>query len=204
MIEFGRLRRGAESKIKKSPREFIQSDLSPRERLIWADIPISPMRHAQNSFSKVLFGVPFFGFAVFWTYGASESLRDGTNVVTDWGSLLFPLFGVPFLLIGAGMLLSPFWAALEARWMIYAVTDQRLIIKQTFPMRRLRSWEISQVKSLTRLGPAEGPGDLMFAEVVRSDSENGDTTEQIGFLGIDNPKKLEDEIRKLRSETLRI
>ena len=201
MAMFGRSTRGNDSRIKMPTRDQIQSDLSPREKLIWSDNPISSFRHALGALPSALFGVPFFGFAVFWTYTASEPLRKSSNFEADGFSLFFPMFGIPFLLVGAGMLLSPLWAAIKARHMIYAVTDQRLIIKQTFPTYKLQSWKIGHIKSLTRLGPARGPGDLMFAEVVSYDGENGKTTKQIGFLGISDPKKLEDKIRKLQNVT---
>lgn len=199
MAKFGRSTGVHDSKVEMSPGDQIQPDLSPKEKLIWSDFPRSSLRHALSSLPSALFGIPFFGIAVFWTYLASEPLRKGLDFESNVSNLIFPMFGIPFILIGAGLLLSPLWAAIKARYTVYAVTDQRLIIKQTFPTSRLRSWEINHINSLTRSGPAKGPGDLFFAEDISFDSENGRTVKKVGFLGIDFPKKLEDEIRKLHN-----
>ena len=56
-----------------------------------------------------LFGIPFFGFAVFWTTMAEE-FSSGDDVLTN----IFPLFGIPFLVAGACMLLYPAWAYVDA------------------------------------------------------------------------------------------
>lgn len=200
MADFGRYRRISDTKFEKTPRGLIQPDIGPSERLLWADKPLSRMRHAQSLMPKALLGVPFLGFALFWTYSASGLLRQGPFPPEDWIDLFFPMFGIPFILVGAGMLLSPVWAAVRARWMIYAVTNKRLIIKQTFPLNKVRSWQISQIDTLDRRGPAEGIGDLIFAEEVRVNHLRGESIKKIGFWGIEDPKRLEDEIRKLQSE----
>ena len=40
-------------------------------------------------------------------------------------SICFPLFGLPFVLIGLGMLTAPHWAKRKALRTAYAVTDRR-------------------------------------------------------------------------------
>lgn len=187
-----------DSRNKMSPRDQIRPDLSPEEKLVWSDNPKSSLRHALRSLPIALFGIFFFGFAMFWTYLASEPLRNGFDLETNVSGLIFAMFGIPFILIGAGLLLSPLWAAIKARHTVYAVTDQRLIIKQTFPVSRLRSWEINKINSLTRAGAAEGPGDILFAEDISFNGEDGKTFEKVGFIGINDPKTLEDEIRRIQ------
>jgi hypothetical protein len=42
--------------------------------------------------------------------------------------VLFPLFGVPFVLIGLGMLAAPYWMRRKAQNTVYALTDKRALI----------------------------------------------------------------------------
>ncbi len=56
-----------------------------------------------------------------WTASSATSRTGGS-----W--LFFPLFGVPFLLIGLGMLAAPLWAYLRTRGTVYAVTEGRAVI----------------------------------------------------------------------------
>ncbi len=64
---------------------------------------MNPARMALKMIPMVLFGVLWTGFSVFWMWGAS-GFGQGDRI----GSL-FALFGLPFVLIGLGMLLSPFY-----------------------------------------------------------------------------------------------
>src|SRR5215467_11130527 len=66
------------------------------EKVLWWGKP-DPQKYAfRKAWYSFLLGIPFFSFAVFWTYMTS---RGG----------VFAAFGIPFLLIGLGMLLSPTW-----------------------------------------------------------------------------------------------
>ena len=42
--------------------------------------------------------------------------------------VLFPLFGLPFVMVGVGMLSSPFWLRRRAKRTCYALTDRRAIL----------------------------------------------------------------------------
>jgi len=162
-------------------------------------MPISISQHAQTVTSKALFGIPFFGFAVFWTWTASTPLREGVDTGITGFEYFFPMFGIPFLLVGLGLLLSPIWMALKARRTVYAITNHRLIIRQAFPKIIVKSWSLDQLGALSRTGPTEGPGSLFFAEEITHNS-NGTHTKQIGFIGIDQPKMLEEKIHELLAE----
>ncbi len=180
-----------------TPAQIIDSELGKEEKLVWADIPISVSHHAQLGVPKLLFGVPFFGFAVFWTWGASSPLREGTETGITGFEYFFPMFGIPFLLVGLGMLLSPVWMTIKARKTVYALTNHRLIIREGFPRIKIKSWSLDRIGPLTRTGPAEGPGNLLFAEEMVQNNSKHLHNQKVGFVGIDQPKRLEDEIRKL-------
>lgn len=199
MNEFGRNARISSRDTVLSPSQIISPELSRDEKLIWTDKPVSIRQHAQTVIFTMLFGIPFFGFAVFWTWGASAPLRDGVDTGITGFEYFFPMFGIPFLLVGLGLLLSPLWMALKARKTVYALTNHRLIIRQAFPKITIKSWSLDQLGALSRTGPAQGPGSLFFAEEITQNS-NGVHTKKIGFIGIDQPKMLEQKIRELLAD----
>src|SRR6185437_12509968 len=93
--------------------ERVRSELSEGEQLLWVGQPL-PRRYVRSSIPIVLFGIPFTGFALFWMAGASGVLFAGAAMNGGPGGFAaflacFPLFGLPFLIIGLGMLTSPYW-----------------------------------------------------------------------------------------------
>lgn len=167
-------------------REIAQQALDPGEELIWADAP-GPWSLARQAGLELFNGLFFFGFAIFWTLNAAQAP----------GPFPFVLFGVPFVAIGASMLLKPLWLAFGARYMIYAVTDRRLLILKTWPLRRQRSFLPRDIRDLELSEQDDGSGDIVFgSEAVRSG--NRLRQRKIGFFGIADAHRVEAEIRKLK------
>lgn len=181
----------------------VQSELRPAERLMWAGQP-RPGRYTRQSLPFMLIGVPFTAFALFWMAGAGVMAFLAGNAAGDGGifSLCFPLFGIPFVLVGLGMLSTPFWFARKAKRTCYAITDRRAILWEAGWWGRLdvRSYEPSALNRMVRTEYADGCGDLVFEEVVshgRDDDGNRTTyTTRHGFLAIDGVRAVEDLLRK--------
>ncbi len=156
------------------------------ERALWTERP-SPLARARSRLKIFLFGIPFFCFAVFWTTTASQS-----------GDPIFPLFGIPFMVIGAGLLLSPMWSYWEARnWLVYAITDQRILIIRTFPRHKVESFEPSDITKLERTTKPDGSGNVIFAEEERR-GRNGTYMMPRGFYGVPDVMRVEEAVMKLR------
>jgi hypothetical protein len=192
-LKFGRDRVEVPAKGRHSPWETIEFELDRNENLIWADGPVFLFNHAKTAIPTMLFGIPFFAFSIFWINGAMETVPGSAEF-----SLLhyaFPLFGVPFVLVGLTMLLAPLWQIFKARSIIYAITDKRLIIREATPFKRIRSWPLNSIGKLTRNGTADGPGDLYFTDEIGRNSDGDKTITKIGFIGVSEPKRLEEEIR---------
>lgn len=98
---------------------FMQSLLQPDETLLWCGVP-SPGK--LNSYGRVpiLFSVVWLGFSLIWEVAAIRS-----------GILFMILFGIPFVLIGLSVVLGvPIKNAKLKGKIFYAVTDQRLLIRE--------------------------------------------------------------------------
>ncbi len=169
-----------------------QREMRPGERLIWADRP-APRRMALAGLPVMLFGAVFAGFALFWIAGAASMTPADSGVFA-----FFPLFGVPFLLVGLGIMLTPVWIWLGAKKTIYAISSDRLVIIKG---NRVQSFEADEIDELERRERADGTGDVIFnRQLVRSHSRHhGRTRERkIGFFGIPEVRRVEDEIRRLK------
>jgi len=196
MTEFGRNGRISNNGYEITPKQLIEYELGSNEKVIWAARPVSLIQHAQSATTTAIFGIPFLGFSLFWIWGASEPLREGIDLGITGFEYFFPAFGVPFVLVGLGLILSPVWKAIKASKTIYALTNERLVIMETFPKKSFKSWDIKRIKSLTRTGPPEGPGSLFFAE-ERVENSHGSYQVKIGFLGIHRPRDIEEKLRSM-------
>jgi hypothetical protein len=167
---------------------LIQAELRPSERLVWSAAP-RPARLARRAVPLVLFGIPWTAFAVFWVSAASHfKMPDFTH-----GTGFFPLFGVPFVLIGLGLLTSPYWAARKAARSAYAVTSERAIILEcgVFGGVSIRSFLPHQLSEIRRIQLGDGSGDLILDRKIGTDAEGGRTKTDIGFFGIPDVKNVE-------------
>ena len=192
-MKFGRDRVEASAINAQSPREIIEMELDRDENLIWADVPVSVFNHALTAIPIMLFGIVFFSFSLFWVIAAMEMVPSSAEFYLL--HYAFPLFGIPFVLVGLMMLLSPIWQIFKSRNMIYALTDRRLIIRETMPFKNIRSWPLDSIGKLSRNGTADGPGDLYFTDEISPNAKGRRTNTKIGFIGIAEPKRLEEEIR---------
>ena len=196
----------------------IEGELASGETLLWAGQP-SPGRMAKMGIVPMLFGIPFTAFALFWTamaggmawfaHGVGSQFPGGGSLTTPFA--LFPLFGLPFIAVGVGMLLSPLWLSLKARRTLYAVTNQRVILwtGNLWGGVTVRSLSPAQVGDRARTQQADGSGDLMFPRAATvstyQDTDNAGgfgysrtryQVNQVGFLGIPDVRGVDDLLRQ--------
>ena len=171
----------------------INRQLDPGEGLLWSGAP-SPARMALSALPASVGGIPFSAFAAFWIYTAFTMTSKSTSSPgSPWR--LFPLFGLPFLLIGLGMLTAPLWAFLGAGRMLYAVTNKRALIITNFFSTSVKSYSHSEIREVQRVERAGGTGDLYFASRDVVTRSGGVSHRRIGFLGIPDVRGVEQLIR---------
>jgi hypothetical protein len=171
----------------------LDGELRPGEKLLWAEQPL-PGAFTRQSLGKVIFGIPFTAFAVFWMYAAAGGL-DHSSHRAHGPPVFFSLFGIPFLLIGLGMLTSPIWTRRKTLRTLYAVTDQRAIILEISIAGAVKSQTFmpAHLTSMTRIERADGSGDLVFEQVLQA-AGKGSVTIRRGFIGISQVRQVEDLI----------
>lgn len=173
---------------------MIDSELSSGERVTWSGQPI-PGRLARKAIPLVIFGIPWTAFAIFWTFGAWHT----TKAAHDGYSSAFPLFGLPFILIGLGMLSSPYWSWRRAKRTAYVLTNKRAIIFAggSRGSVTVRSFDPERFTDLRRNQNPDGSGDIIFAQDIRRDSEGARQSTDVGFLGVRDVKAVEDRVKSL-------
>ena len=106
-----------------SPLDVARKEMRPHEHLVWADRPVVSAR-ARPGLGRVLFGLLFAGFAAFWMTMAWLMTRGSSDPVGTF----FPFFGIPFFLVGVGVVVAGVrnWAAGGST--VYALSDQRVLV----------------------------------------------------------------------------
>jgi hypothetical protein len=171
-------------------RTLVENELQEGESIAWVCQPI-PKHFAMRSLPIVLFAIPWTCFAIFWIAGASGFKIPNFKHGFDF----FPMFGLPFLLIGFGMLSSPLWMAWKAKKTAYVLTDRRALIFDGCWSAHVRSFAPDRLLDLRRTQRKDGSGDLIFEKKLSYDSEGSKQSTDIGFLAIPNVKDVEERVR---------
>ena len=152
----------------------LERELQPGERLLWSGEQLA--RINAGAFGIWLFAVPWTAFALFWMAmaGIGAQATQGSAGVFAWA---FPLFGLPFVLIGLAMLAAPFASLFGAHRVLFAVTDRRVLRIALFGKRLWTRWvERERVGEISRNERPDGSGSLQLALGLAPDSRGGART----------------------------
>ena len=172
--------------------ERLRSELKSGESLVWTGQP-NPNRYMKTGFKLWFFFIPWTAFSLFWIAGASGFRLPRL----DSGWDIFPLFGLPFLLVGLGGLCIPLWIRRKARSTLYAITNQRAITIEGANSITIKSYLASDIAGLERTEHQDGSGDLILRSERYRDSDGDRQTRQHGFFAIDDVRHVESLVEKL-------
>jgi hypothetical protein len=171
------------------------SELEPGERITWMEQPI-PGLFARGILPLVMFGVVWtaacaIGEAV-WIYFCFDKDTRWLGVIGAIGTT----FGV---VIGIGLLSSPYWMRRMARRSVYVLTDRRAILVRGGWLgdHTVRSFLPEQLTDIQRTQNADGSGDVVLARDVHRDSDGANQTTEVGFLAVRDAKAVEGRVRAL-------
>ena len=172
-------------------------DVVPRELgnedVLWADSP-GPWAYGRRHWKTSLLGIPFTAFAVFWTLAASGQLQGfrSSKPAPDF----FILWGLMFVAIGVGLLLSPLLASLKAERCYYVLTAKRALIFEKLITTKITSIHRDALSGFERISYGGKQGDLVFRRTVTGTGK-GRREEVVGFLGLDSFHEAESALWKL-------
>ena len=110
----------------------------------------------------------------------------------------FPLFGLPFLFIGIGMLLSPYFNYLRAQRIVYVITNQRAFELYCGRWKKVKTYVAGDIGSIERTERPDGSGNLFFSKEIHR-TKNGTREVKVGFTGVEEVKKVEVYLNSLKA-----
>ncbi len=169
--------------------ERLRSELRADEKLLWSGQPL-PRLFRRQVYMHVLVGFALTSLSLYVCW-----------VGRDWREvrLFFIIFGGSMFLIGLALMCHPIAIHRQARRVVYAITDQRVILIAGrmlgfigLPSFNIESHIYEHLAVLLRTEHADGTGDLKFEQLL------GDK----GFIGIERVRDVENLIRETSARLL--
>ncbi len=152
----------------RDAREVIQEHLAPKEKLAWAGKPKTGIAFRTSDILLIPFSIIWCGFALFWEATAigitsGTIFKNGNSESMSFLSLIFPLWGIPFVLFGLYFVFGRFWVDAKRRERCYyGVTDERIIILSGLFHCTTKSISIKNITDLSLDEKANGTGSITF------------------------------------------
>ncbi|MFY8112648.1 MAG: hypothetical protein ACOVOC_00450 [Rhabdaerophilum sp.] len=177
------------------------------EPILWAGRP-----SAQAVFWKstpiLLFGIPWLAFSLAWELIAlGVFFNTGIGKVEGPGGILayvFPIFGLPFVAIGIGLVGAPLWGARKAMRTVHVLTDRRLVTAVLGKTLSIKSIDPQRVYDVTRVEKSDGSGTITFALGSYRDSDGDKVEKSEVWPGIPDIRELELKFRQVTSTARRM
>lgn len=133
--------------------DLIYRELAADERLLWTGRPRQGFYLQAVDVFLLPFSLLWGGFAIFWE----------ATVIAMGAPWYFPLFGIPFVLIGLYLIFGRFWLDARRRAQtIYAVTSQRVLILSGLWTVRTTSLNIERLSDVSLSERGDGTGTITF------------------------------------------
>lgn len=133
----------------------LQRELQDGECVVWRGMKIA--RVDTRGFAIYFFAIPWTAFALFWMTMAG---LFSAAMAGDWLALVFPMFGLPFVLIGLGMLAMPFVPFMQRGRILFAVTNSRVLQLNLGRDLEVISVPASRIRDIVRRESADGSGSV--------------------------------------------
>lgn len=188
------------SRLPPDAQHALRRELRSFESIQWAAKPI-PYYAVRNAFAIYFFAIPWTAFSLFWEAMALSAFfapAPASDTVFTWMSIVFPLFGLPFVLIGFAMLATPYYVYRKAIRTVYAITSQRLLIlTHGATKHELRSFALAGVSRHVEMKTrADGSGTVYFKMADRYDSDGDRYTEKVGFEDVANARMVMEKLHQ--------
>ncbi len=142
-----------------SAETVVAASLDADERLLWAGQPRQGVRLRAQDALQIPFSLLWGGFALFWEYQTLTIAAKAPGPV----AVVFPLFGLPFVLIGLYMIFGRFFVDARSRARtFYGVTNERVLIISGLFAAQTKSLPLRSLGELSLTQHADGSGTLSF------------------------------------------
>jgi hypothetical protein len=142
-----------------TPAPAIEQELSSSERLVWSGQPRGGIRLRASDAFIIPFGLLWCGFAIFWEVMALTATAKGAGPI----AIAFPLFGVPFVVIGLYLVFGRFIVDSRIRERtFYGLTSERIIVVSGLFSRRTKSLNLRTLSDISLTERPDGSGTITF------------------------------------------
>jgi len=132
------------------------------ENLLWAGRPKGGFLLRGSDVFMIPFSIFWCGFAIFWMIGASRALWASEGETTPI-NYIFPLFGLPFVIVGLYMVFGRFLVDKAQREKTtYGVSNERVIIKSGLFSSTVKSLNLRTLSDITLKERKDGSGMITF------------------------------------------
>jgi hypothetical protein len=147
------------------PAAELSSELASGEKLLWSGRPRQGIFLRGADAFMIPVSLLWCGFAIFWEAMALTATRSkGTPEPVAY---IFPLWGVPFVLIGLYFVFGRFFAdAAQRKRTVYGITNQRVIIRSGFFSRTTKSLNLRTLSDVTLSEKRDGSGTITLGPTV--------------------------------------
>lgn len=140
---------------------IIQRELDPDESLIWSGTPKQGAIFRGSDIFMIPFSLMWGGFAIFWEFMALKIPNEKAGVV----SILFPLFGIPFVIIGLYIIFGRFiYDSKKRAKTFYGLTNQRVIIVSGLFSKSVKSLNLSSLSDVSLVEKNDMSGTITFGQ----------------------------------------
>ena len=140
-----------------------EDDLLKDEQVLWAGQPDPKVIFTGADIFLVPFSLLWGGFAIFWEFMASTGVANAQIKQHQGPIWFFPLFGIPFVLMGLYFIFGRFiYKAWRKRNTYYAVTNKRVIVLTKGMGRDIQAAFINTLPSVNKSIRSNGNGTIRF------------------------------------------
>jgi hypothetical protein len=184
-------------------RQIVQRELDSSEKLIWAGMPKQGTVFRGTDVFMIPFSLLWGGFAIFWEYMALTMVPNA-QVSPEGFTIIFPLFGIPFVVIGLYMIFGRFiYDSKKRSKTFYGLTNERAIIISGLFRKTVKSLNLHALSDVSMSEKENGVGTILFGQENQLASMfmggsfpgmGGSTTPK--FELIENAKQVYNQLRK--------
>jgi hypothetical protein len=156
-------------------RQALERELRPDEVALWHGWQLG--RVELRSFGIYVFAIPWTAFALMWTALAGGAVFQMEDSGAGWLGWAFPLFGLPFIVVGLGMLAMPFAPVLQRGKVLFVVTGQRVLKLALGRELVVTTVPADRIGLIERREQSDGTGSLKLAIKIGKDSDGDRQTE---------------------------
>lgn len=191
----------------EKPESIIQAELEDSEQLLWAGQPKQGVTLRGSDAFMIPISLMWGGFAIFWEVLAL-SIFFSAEETPPLGAIIFPLFGLPFVVVGLYMIFGRFIVdSKRRRKTFYGLTDQRIIVISGLFSRKIKSMNLRTLSDISLSEKSDRTGTITFGPIHPMSAWFGNMSwpgmphAGPSFEMIQDAKKVYAELREAQSKT---